>query len=202
MAEKTLIAHVRPDAERPGTHLVTSPAVGMVYGMPAPGAFLNRYDAISRIRIMGELHVLRLPRDLHGWVVRSAIGSELTAVAFGDLLLHLDSRLEQAGTTIAELDRGMEGRPEDAAGNAIVVKASTDGIFYRRASPGAKAFVEVGDPVGRETVLGLIEVMKCFNQVRYGGPGFPEAGEVARVLVDDATEVRFGQPLFWIRPRD
>ena len=50
------------------------------------------------------------------------------------------------------------------------------------------------------TVLGLVEVMKSFNQIAYGGPGLPERGTVAKVLVQDAAEVTYGQTLFLIRP--
>ena len=62
------------------------------------------------------------------------------------------------------------------------------------------SFVDVGARVVAGTVLGLVEVMKCFNQITYGGPGLPEDGIVSRVLVEDAAEVHFGQPLFHIRP--
>ena len=46
----------------------------------------------------------------------------------------------------------------------------------------------------------MVEVMKCFNQITYGGPGLPESGQVTGILVEDAAEVRFGQPLFRIKP--
>jgi biotin carboxyl carrier protein len=49
-------------------------------------------------------------------------------------------------------------------------------------------------------VLGLVEIMKCFNQITYGGPGLPERGRVAEILAEDAAEVQFGQVLFRIKP--
>ena len=42
--------------------------------------------------------------------------------------------------------------------------------------------------------------MKCFNQIAYGGPGLPERGTVAKVLVEDAEEVEHDQVMFLIRP--
>lgn len=200
MAEKTLIARVGPDEANPGLLLVTSPSVGLIRGVPPPGVYLNRYDAISRIRIMGLDHLLRLPRDAHGWVVDSHVGNELTAVAFDAPLIRIDPSLGRAEADRpsgqVELDPGAAS-PAEAV---IVVKASTDGIFYQRPSPDSAPFVSVGDRVGPGTVLGLIEVMKCFNQITYGGPGLPDHAEVVRVLVEDATEVHFGRPLVWIRP--
>jgi biotin carboxyl carrier protein len=51
-------------------------------------------------------------------------------------------------------------------------------------------------------VLGLVEVMKCFNQIVYVGPGFPDRGTIASVHAEDATEVRFGALLFHVRPEE
>jgi biotin carboxyl carrier protein len=74
------------------------------------------------------------------------------------------------------------------------------GVFYNRPSPEAAPFVQAGSAVSAGNVLGLVEVMKSFNQIIYGGPGLPERGEVAQVLVSDNAEVVFGQVLFRIRP--
>ena len=47
---------------------------------------------------------------------------------------------------------------------------------------------------------GLVEIMKCFNQITCGGAGLPEHGRVAEILAEDASEVRFGRVLFRIKP--
>ena len=52
------------------------------------------------------------------------------------------------------------------------------------------------------TVLGLVEVMKCFNQITYGGPDLPARGTVAQILAEDAAEVQFGQALFRVKPAE
>lgn len=199
MAERTLIARVREDGRNAGTWIVASPVVGLADGIPGAGVFLNRYDSVVTVRILGRAYVLRLPRDLQGWVVQTYIGSERTPVAFDEPLVRLDPRVEVVPEAV-DAARGGAGLDEaaDLAG-AIVVKAPTDGVFYRRPSPEAPAFVEAGTAVRFGTVLGMIEVMKCFNQIPYGGAGLPPEGEVARILVEDGAEVKFGQPLFWIR---
>jgi acetyl-CoA carboxylase biotin carboxyl carrier protein len=197
MPERTLIARVREDDSHSGTLLVTSPVVGVVDGAPSAGVFLNRFDEILTVRVMGLRHVLRMPRDKHGWVVEVHIPNQLTPVAFDAPLLRIAPHI--VGLEEAE-GVAQAGGTDDDAGDAIVIKAPTEGIFYRRPSPDAAAFVEVGARVGGGTTLGLVEVMKCFNQITYGGPGLPDEGIVSRVLVEDATEVHFGQPLFWIRP--
>jgi biotin carboxyl carrier protein len=201
MPERTLIARVRDDAENPGALIVASPVVGLADLTLHTGVFLNRYDSVLTMVVLGRRHVLRLPRDVQGWVVQAFIGNALTPVGFDAPLLRLDPRIG-AEARVAQSAGGGSGNPDDSAGDNLVVKAPTEGIFYRRSAPDTPPFVEVGGTVTNGTVLGLIEVMKCFNQIAYGGPGLPETGTVSRILVQDAAEVHFGQPLFWIRPPD
>ena len=200
MPERTLIARVRPDAEDPATIVIASPVVGLVDGAPRPGVFLNRFDALLQVTITGRRHVLRLPRDVHGWVVQSYVPSALTAVAYDEPLVRIDPRVGELDGDHARAGEGSPAAGDTELADAIAVTAPTEGIFYRKPTPEAPNFVEVGSAVTTGSVLGLVEVMKCFNQITYGGPGLPPRGEVVRILVGDAGEVRFGQALFWIRP--
>jgi acetyl-CoA carboxylase biotin carboxyl carrier protein len=72
----------------------------------------------------------------------------------------------------------------------IAVKAPMLGTFYRAPSPGAPAFVEVGQRVRADDTVCLIEVMKLFNSIRAGVDGV-----VTRVLADDAKLVEYDQAL-------
>ena len=67
------------------------------------------------------------------------------------------------------------------------------GTFYRAASPEAKPFVEVGDKVTADTVVGIIEAMKVMNEVKA-----EKSGVVKEVLVDNGDPVEYGQQLFII----
>ncbi len=69
------------------------------------------------------------------------------------------------------------------------------GTFYRAPQPGAPPFVDVGDKVGPETVIAIIETMKLMNPVHAGVTGTIEA-----VLVDNATPVDAGAVLMTVRP--
>ena len=81
------------------------------------------------------------------------------------------------------------------------VRSPTDGVFYRRPSPDADPYVVEGSEIERGSVLALVEVMKCFNQIAYGrDEESPEKGRIHRVLADDAHEVRYGQVLFIVEP--
>lgn len=87
--------------------------------------------------------------------------------------------------------------PEAAAAEAKhtadpdAVAAPLPGTFYHAPQPGAPPFVMVGDVVGAETVVGIVETMKLMNPVHAG-----RAGTVAEILAPNATMVAKGQPLF------
>jgi biotin carboxyl carrier protein len=200
LPERTLIARVRPDDDEPATLVVASPAVGLADGAPRPGVFLNRFDAVLQVTIAGRRHLLRLPREVHGWVVQAFVPAGLTAVEFDQPLVRLDPRAGEMDGDQVRAGAAARDSAESGRGDAIVISAPSEGIFYRKPAPDAPCFVEVGATVFSGSVLGLVEVMKCFNQITYGGPGLPSQGEVVRVLAEDSVEVKFGQPLFWIRP--
>jgi acetyl-CoA carboxylase biotin carboxyl carrier protein len=80
---------------------------------------------------------------------------------------------------------------EEIKGN--VVKSPMVGTFYRSPSPGAKAFVEVGQTVKPGDTLCIIEAMKLLNEIEA-----EVAGEVKQVLAENGQAVEYGQPLFVI----
>ncbi|AHX15663.1 acetyl-CoA carboxylase [Dyella jiangningensis] len=74
-----------------------------------------------------------------------------------------------------------------------VVKAPMVGTFYASASPGAAAFVKVGQQVKAGETLGIIEAMKMFNQIEAD-----VAGTVQAILLENGQPVEFDQPMFVI----
>ena len=67
------------------------------------------------------------------------------------------------------------------------------GSFYRASSPGAAAFVEVGQSVNVGDTLCIIEAMKLLNQIESD-----KAGTVKAILLENGEPVEYGQPLFVI----
>ena len=67
------------------------------------------------------------------------------------------------------------------------------GTFYEAPSPGAKAFVEVGQQVNAGDTLCIIEAMKMLNQIEAD-----KSGVISARLVDNGQPVEFGQALFVI----
>ena len=74
-----------------------------------------------------------------------------------------------------------------------VVKSPMVGTFYRSPSPGAKAFVELGQTVKAGDTLCIIEAMKLLNEIEA-----EVGGEIKEVLVENGQAVEYGQPLFVI----
>jgi acetyl-CoA carboxylase biotin carboxyl carrier protein len=76
------------------------------------------------------------------------------------------------------------------------VTAPLTGVWYSSPSPGARPYVQVGDEVAIGTVLGLIEAMKLFNEIKSDA-----AGRVTRFMVEGGTLVKRQQPLIEVDPR-
>jgi acetyl-CoA carboxylase biotin carboxyl carrier protein len=75
--------------------------------------------------------------------------------------------------------------------NEHVITAPMVGTFYASPSPGAKAFVEIGDEIKVGQVLCIIEAMKMMNQIEAD-----RAGHIASIMARNGDPVEFGQPLF------
>ena len=67
------------------------------------------------------------------------------------------------------------------------------GTFYTASSPGADAFIKVGDKVNEGDVVCIVEAMKMMNEIKSDF-----SGTVSKILVENSDPVEFGQPLFII----
>ena len=76
------------------------------------------------------------------------------------------------------------------------VSAPLTGVWYAAPSPGARPYVGEGDEINSGQVVGLIEAMKLFNEIKSDA-----AGTVTRMLVESGTLVKRRQPLLEIDPR-
>jgi acetyl-CoA carboxylase biotin carboxyl carrier protein len=81
--------------------------------------------------------------------------------------------------------------PTPTAGHTL--KSPMVGTFYRSSSPGAKAFVEVGDTVKEGDTVCIIEAMKILNEIEAD-----KAGVVKQIFCDNGQAVEYGQPLLII----
>lgn len=76
-------------------------------------------------------------------------------------------------------------------GNTTLVKSPMIGTFYSAANPDSTPYVKVGDAVGPETTVCIVEAMKVFNEIPAEC-----SGKILAILVENGDPVEFGQPLF------
>ncbi|MBI5509828.1 MAG: hypothetical protein HY903_13820 [Deltaproteobacteria bacterium] len=175
--------------------VVRSPVVGVLDDLPGVGVYLHPLQTFAYVNILGRKVPLKLPRDVQGRVVERNVAGTYTPVDYGRTLLTLSLA---AAPMVASA--GAAAPKAEAHAGLVPVRTPSQGVFYRRPSPDSPPFVEEGSAVTAGTVLGVVEVMKCFNQITYGGPSVPPAGKVAKILAADASEVGFDQVIMLIEP--
>jgi acetyl-CoA carboxylase biotin carboxyl carrier protein len=77
----------------------------------------------------------------------------------------------------------------------MVIRSPMVGTFYSAANPDSPPFVKIGDRVGPETTVCIIEAMKVFNEIPAEC-----AGRIIAVLAQNGDPVEFNQPLFRVEP--
>ena len=120
--------------------------------------------------------------------VRISRGGSAPAHASPIPLAPLAAPLPVAAATAAPAT-GEPEAPAQAEGH--VLKSPMVGTFYRAPSPGAKAFVEVGQTVSEGETVCIIEAMKLMNEIEADASGVVKA-----ILVENGQPVEYGQPLF------
>lgn len=133
-------------------------------------------SCVSEIEYEFEGHRLRIVRAVGG---AGAPAGTSTAVA---------PRTETPATASA---------PAAVRPNAVIVRASMHGTFYRSPAPGEAPLVDVGQVVEAGQQLALLEAMKMLHAVEA-----EEGGRVLKVLADNGAAVEPGTPLFELQPAE
>jgi acetyl-CoA carboxylase biotin carboxyl carrier protein len=97
--------------------------------------------------------------------------------------------MQQAGPAPVASAEPAVAAPAVPAGH--VVKSPMVGTFYRAPSPGADAFVQIGDSIKEGQTICIIEAMKLLNEIECD-----MTGVVKEILVENGQAVEYGQPLF------
>jgi len=106
--------------------------------------------------------------------------------------MSVPTALPVASPAVAAAPAAESARPA----NVTEFKSPLVGTFYRSAKPDSDAFVNVGDEVGPEKVLCIIEAMKVMNEIKA-----EMSGVVRDVLVKNGQAVEFGEPMFLIEKK-
>lgn len=172
--------------------LMSAPGDGP--GVPLPSdagdaALLGLVDRLASILERGDLAELEVSAGDTTIIVRSP------------------AAVERATAVVAAEPSPAVGGPAPAAAQAPAVaspaappakpsvKAPLTGIFYGSPSPGATPYVAVGDHVAVGQIIGLIEAMKLFNEIKSD-----LAGRVVRICADNGQLVKAKAPLIEVEP--
>ena len=167
-----------------GITLVLAPSVGHWVERPAMGALVRAGDRIGVLSILGKRRPLLVPDGVFGEVVGGLATNPAREldVSYGDVLLRIDP--EAAGREAQALSSAAS-----SSDSALAVRSPSSGRFWRRPSPDQPSFVSDGMEIENGHVIGLLEVMKTFTRLSYGGPGLPERARILRVVPEDGADV-------------
>jgi acetyl-CoA carboxylase biotin carboxyl carrier protein len=171
-----------------------SPAPGWFRPLAPLAAWCTPGTPIGALDVLGRTHLLVVPAGVAGATEPPSAGAAALsphAVAFRDPIVLLSS--ESMTSALGPADA-----PATAAAPApegLVFRAPTSGRFYGRSTPDKPPFVAPGTELAHGATICLLEVMKTFHRVTYGGPGLPDTARVRRVLVADGDDVNAGDPL-------
>jgi acetyl-CoA carboxylase biotin carboxyl carrier protein len=181
-------------AGEPPRWRVASPGVGWFVPAVAVDHVVAPGDELGTLDVLGVRYALHAPK-VHGLVLAPGDARVLAArgVGYGEVLAWIDPALGGAGERQAAATAASTDGAAGATG--LVFAAPTSGRYYGKPGPGKPPFVAVGDEIGEGTTVCLLEVMKTFNRVTYGGGGLPPRARVAAILAADESDVDAGAPL-------
>lgn len=161
-------------------------------GLPAEAAggqadqsLLGLVDRLAILLERSELTELEVEAGGTGLVLRKAAALE-------ELLPAAPVSAGRDGTGPSQSPKGAPGTTETARPS---VKAPLTGIFYASPTPGSAAYVQAGGEIAVGQVIGLIEAMKLFNEIKSD-----LAGRVVRVVAESGQLVKARQPLVEVEP--
>jgi acetyl-CoA carboxylase biotin carboxyl carrier protein len=159
----------------------------------ADASLLALIDRLSGVLERGDLGELEVSSGGTTIILRSpsAIAPAVTVAASSPV------PVVDAPSADASAQGGQPAAPAPAAATPSkpAVKAPLTGIYYGAPSPGAQPYVSVGDHVSVGQIIGLIEAMKLFNEIKSD-----LAGRVVRLCVDNGALVKATQPLIEVEP--
>jgi len=148
-------------------------------------SLMGLIDRLASMLERSDLDELEVEAGQTGIVLRKP--SALLAVAAAVAGPGTQAAADGAGGSDAAAKSAEAAAP---ASSTRTVKAPLTGIFYGASSPGAPAYVTVGQEIAVGHVIGLIEAMKLFNEIKSD-----TAGRVVRVVAETGKLVKAKQPL-------
>ena len=151
---------------------------------PGDSSLLNLIDRLAGLLERTELTELEVQFGATGLVLRTPSAIAQPAAGAGRTSAQ---PAEAAASATPPAETGVPARPS--------VKAPLSGIWYGSPAPGSAPYVSVGGEVAVGQVIGLIEAMKLFNEIKSD-----LAGRVVKITADNGKLVRAKQPLIEVEP--
>lgn len=159
--------------------------------VPAPGgpdgSLLAILDRLTALLERSDLTEIEVESGGTGLILRKVVAVAPAAAPVGPATAAVGSPSSPNDGGQATALEAPPGRPS--------VKAPLTGIFYASPGPGSAAYVQVGGEVAVGQVIGLIEAMKLFNEIRS-----TKTGKVRRIIADNGQLVRAHAPLIELDP--
>jgi acetyl-CoA carboxylase biotin carboxyl carrier protein len=158
----------------------------------ADASLLALIDRLSSVLERGDLGELEVSSGGTTIILRapSAIAPVVPVTAAAPL-----AEAPTGGAVTAVADAPGEAASQTPAAAKPSVKAPLTGLYYGAPSPGATPYVAVGDHVSVGQIIGLIEAMKLFNEIKSD-----LSGRVTRICVESGALVKARQPLIEVEP--
>lgn len=169
---------------------------GLVRDLAPVGSVVAGGETLGALEVLGAVARIVVPSGVRGAIVEVVGGGARakTPVAHGTPIVVLDPELAPGAAASAAAAEA------ESATTGLVFRTPLGGRYYARPSPGADPFVKVGQEVRAGSTIALVEVMKTFHRLRYGGEGLPEVARVARILPAEGEDVARGAPILEVEP--
>ena len=183
---ENLVAGVRKDDK--GSFVLTAPCVGLWREAPEVGALLQPGMSLARSRSSRSCTASRSRPARTAWCRPTRIVRAIARrpVEFGEALVRLDPNLA-TGVTQTDTAAASESTAE------LTFRAPSSGALLRTPAPDKPPFVNVGDVISTGHTVALLEVMKTFNRIQYGGGSLPERARVVRIVPEDQADLASGR---------
>jgi acetyl-CoA carboxylase biotin carboxyl carrier protein len=184
---------VEVEGDDPAEAVVVTAAEAPAPRDDADVELLALIDRLAALLERSDLSELEVEAGGTGLILRKPIAAPVVAAAAGgsDGTGGSHGQAEGAATTGDPSTAG--GRP--AVAERPAVKAPLTGIFYASPAPGSAPYVSAGGEVAVGQIVGLIEAMKLFNEIKSD-----LAGRVVKVIPESGTLVKAKQPLVEVEP--
>jgi acetyl-CoA carboxylase biotin carboxyl carrier protein len=159
----------------------------------SPGDVFDVRKVRKFIELMNEHDLTEIDLKQGDQRIRLRRGPEMVTIAPGSMMPGTPA--PSAAPAASSEKSGGGAAPAVDESKALLVRSPMVGTFYASPNPDSPAFVKVGDRVGPETTVCIVEAMKVFNEIPAEC-----SGRVVAVLAQSGDAVEFNQPLFRIEP--